>query len=130
MYALDSNTVIYFFKGMGNVAVNLLQQPPSQIALPSVVMYELKVGIAKSVWSEKRTQQLDHFLATTRLLPFGKREAQIAAHIRADLERNGMKIGPYDVLIAATAIANQAILVTHNTREFGRIPNLQLEDWF
>jgi tRNA(fMet)-specific endonuclease VapC len=53
-----------------------------------------------------------------------------AATIRADLETRGKPIGPYDVLIAGTALANKSVLVTHNTSEFERIEGLQLEDWY
>ena len=58
MYALDTNTVIYFFKNMGNVAQHLFSLPPHEIILPSVVLYELEVGIAKSTSPEKRRTQL------------------------------------------------------------------------
>ncbi len=64
------------------------------------------------------------------VLPFGPPEAASAAQIRADLGRQGMKIGPHDVLIAATALANNVTLVTHNTDEFSRIAGLKMVDWF
>lgn len=47
-FSLDTNTLIYFFKGMGNVADNLLSKSPSEIAIPSIVLFELEFGIAKS----------------------------------------------------------------------------------
>jgi tRNA(fMet)-specific endonuclease VapC len=49
--------------------------------------------------------------------------------IRSDLERAGTPIGPYDLMIAATALAHDLILVTNNTREFARVAGLQIEDW-
>ena len=61
---------------------------------------------------------------------FGTKEAESAAIIRADLEKKGMPIGPYDTLIAGTALAANAILVTHNIKEFGRIRALTVEDWY
>jgi len=64
------------------------------------------------------------------LLPFGRGEAEAAARVRVNLERQGATIGPYDLLIAGTALAHDATLVTRNTREFGRIRKLQIEDWF
>jgi hypothetical protein len=60
----------------------------------------------------------------------GHAEVKAAASIRADLERQGKPIGPYEVLIAGTALAARGILVTHNTREFERIKSLQVEDWY
>ena len=130
MFVLDTNTLIYFFKGMGRVAERLLAHSPQGIGIPAVVLYELEVGLAKSVQPEKRQQQLAQMQAVVAILPFGTAEAQAAAQIRAALERAGEPIGPYDVLIAATALANGGILVTHNVREFGRVPGLQIEDWY
>lgn len=130
MYVLDTNTLIYFFKGMGNVASNLLASPPSEIGIPSIVVYELGVGIAKSTSPEKRTAQLGNLLSIVEMLSFGLHEANIAAQIRSSLERQGNSIGPYDILIAATALANKATLVTHNTREFEKIDQLEITDWY
>lgn len=130
MFVLDTNTVIYFFKGEGQVAATLLSTPPADVAVPSVVLYELEYGVAKSKHPEQSKEQLDSFIALVDLLPFGPPEARTAAGIRADLEKRGQPIGAYDVLIAATALAGQHTLVTHNTREFERIKNLNITDWF
>lgn len=130
MYALDTNTVIYFFKNMGNVAQHLFSLPPHEIVLPSVVLYEIEVGIAKSNSPEKRRTQLNELLTVVRVLPFTENEASITAKVRASLEQAGTPIGSLDILIAGTALANQATLVTHNTKEFSRIDGLRLEDWF
>jgi tRNA(fMet)-specific endonuclease VapC len=62
-------------------------------------------------------------------LPFDEAASEAYARIRAQLERGGRPVGPNDLLIAATAVANRLILVTHNTREFGRIEGLDVEDW-
>ena len=130
MYVLDTNTLIYFFKGAGNVAGRLLKTPPQNVALPAVVIYELEVGIAKSRSPEKRKTQLQNFISATTVIPFGLHEARSAALIRARLEEKGKSIGPHDLLIAGTAMAHRAILVTHNTKEFKRIHGLALEDWY
>jgi len=130
MYALDTNTLIYFFKGMGDVASHLLATPPKEIGIPTVVLFELSTGIAKSTSPRKRREQLDHLTSLTHTLPFGKAEADAAAQIRAQLERRGELIGPYDILIAATAIAHKATLVTHNTQEFRRVRHLSCADWY
>ncbi len=130
MYVLDTNTLVYFFKGIGSVSNFLLKNPPNSIGIPTVVLYELKVGIAKSISPEKRIGQLEALTSIVNILPFGINEVRCAAAIRANLEKNGTPIGPYDVLIAGTALSNKGILVTHNTKEFERIEGLQLEDWF
>ena len=126
MYALDTNTVIYFFKGMGRVGGQLLVTPPSEVVLPAVVLYELEVGIAKSSSSRKRRAQLDQLLQTISILPFAREQARASAEIRARLE----KLGPLDTLIAGTALQAGATLVTRNVEEFGRVPNLSTENWY
>lgn len=130
MIVLDTNTLIYFFKRQGRVAERLLAQPPREIGLPTIVIYELEVGIAKSTSPEKRQRQLTELLAAVTVLPFDAAEAQQAARIRVELERAGEPIGPYDILIAATALAHGGRLATRNVKEFGRVPGLSLEDWY
>lgn len=130
MYLLDTNTLIYFFKGMGRVTENLFKVPPSEVGLSAIVLHELETGIAKSKGAAKRRAQLGTFINAAVFLPFGRAEAEAAARIRSDLERAGTPIGPLDSLIAATALANGATLITHNQREFSRLPGLMLEDWF
>ena len=130
MYVLDTNTLIYFFKGLGAVAKNLLAKTPKEIAIPSIVLFELEVGIAKSTSPQKRKQQLKGLESLIQILPLGYSEALAAASIRTALEKQGLLIGPYDILIAAIALSNRGILVTHNTREFARVKGLLLEDWY
>lgn len=130
MYVLDTNTLIYFFKGMGSVADNLLSKKPADIGIPAIVLYELELGIAKSAAPQKRAMQLDKLIDTVQILGFSTPEAKASAQIRATLEKQGTPIGPYDTLIAGTALANQGTLVTHNTGEFKRIKKLAVEDWY
>jgi len=130
MYVLDTNTVIYYFKGMGQVASNMANVSPDEIAIPTIVLFELYVGIAKSANSERRRQQLTTFLSYVTVLPFTQTMAETAAIIRAKLESQGQPIGPMDCLIAGTALAQKATLATHNTREFSRVEGLLLTDWY
>ena len=130
MYALDTNSVVYFFKGLDRVAERLLATPPGDVALPAVVLYELELGVAKSNAPERRRDQLAELVRRVRILPFGPDEARVTARIRADLERAGKPIGPLDFLIAGTALHHGATLVTHNRGEFGRVGGLSLEDWY
>jgi tRNA(fMet)-specific endonuclease VapC len=115
---------------MGQVSSHLFSRTPRDIAIPTVVVFELEVGIAKSISPQKRTDQLNELLSTVTVLPFGIKEARSAASIRAQLEKQGKPIGPLDVLIVGTALAHQAILVTHNKKEFSHIKKLVLEDWY
>ena len=92
-----------------------------------VVLYELEVGTAHST---ARRAALDAIVRVCRILPFDAQAASRAAVIRNELAGRGQLIGPLDILIAATASANGATLVTHNTAEFSRVPGLFIEDWF
>jgi len=130
MYILDTNTLIYFFKEMGNVSKRLIAIPPKEIGIPTIVLFELEVGIAKSTSPKKRQTQLKNFTTIVNILSFGYEEAKCAMSIRIDLEEKGIPIGPYDILIAGIALSNKGILVTHNTKEFERIEGLKIEDWY
>ena len=130
MFALDTNTVIYFFKGAGRVHRELLATPPSEVALPSVVVYELEAGIARLTQPSKRRNQLKELLDILTVLPFDRPAAEAAAQIEAALRDAGKPIGPMDTLIAGTALANRATLVTRNTREFHRVRGLTVVDWY
>ncbi len=130
MFVLDTNTLIYFFKDMGGVSKRLLATPPSEIAVPTIVLYELEVGIAKSSSPSKRRAQLDVITGLVSILSFGQEEAMASARLRAGLERAGSPIGPLDTLIAGTALSQGAVLVSRNVAEFGRIRDLRVENWF
>ncbi len=130
MYLLDTNSVIYFFKGMGKVSENLFSHSPKNIFIPSIVLYELEVGIAKSNNSKKRKEQLNLLLEQITMIDFCEKEAKESASIRATLEKLGTPIGPMDTLIAGCAKANNLTLVTHNTKEFKRVDRLKITDWF
>jgi tRNA(fMet)-specific endonuclease VapC len=130
MYILDTNTLIYYFKGQGQVAQNFANVSPQEIGISTIVLFELQVGIAKSTSPAKRTEQLDRLLSRVNLIPFDRNSAVAAATIRAQLEQQGTPIGPIDVLIAGTALAFSATLVTHNVKEFSRVSGLAIADWY
>ncbi len=129
-FCLDTNTLIYFFKGLGNVSNRLLSTSPAEIAIPALVIFELEVGIGKSTSPRKRKSQLQELMSLVSIIPFGQSEAKCAAGIRIKLEKQGIPIDPYDILIAASALANNSTLVTHNKREFERVEGLKVEDWY
>jgi len=130
MFVLDTNTLVFFFKGAGRVAERMLATPPSDVLLPAIVLYELEVGALLSTSPKKRRDQLQDLLDVMAVAPFGTEEARSAARLRSELERAGRGIGPLDTLIAATALVRSATLVTHNVKEFSRVKGLKLEDWF
>jgi tRNA(fMet)-specific endonuclease VapC len=130
MFALDTNTVSYYFRGAGRVQERLLATPPSDVAIPSIVVYELEAGIAQSSQPSKRRAQLNELLNVVEVLPFDHAAAVAAAQVEAALRIAGRPVGPMDTLIAGTALANRATLVTRNTGEFRRVRALAVEDWY
>ncbi len=130
MYLLDTNSLIYFFKGMGNVSKNLFSHSPKDIAVASIVVYELEVGIAKSTNPNKRREQLDLLLSQIKIIDFTNKEAKESANIRATLEKKGEPIGAMDTLIASCAKVNNLTLVTHNLKEFQKVEGLSVVDWY
>ncbi|MFZ4534961.1 type II toxin-antitoxin system VapC family toxin [Propionivibrio sp.] len=103
--------------------------PPSQISLCDVVKAELYYGAFKSVRRESNLALLEVLFSGFGSFPFDGEAAYIFGDLRAELARKGTPIGPYDLQIAAIALANNCTLVTHNTNEFSRIAGLKLEDW-
>lgn len=129
-YLLDTNVCIRYLNGRSaQVAKRLQITPPSEIVVCSVVKAELFYGSRRSHDPERSLQVQQRFLQPFRSLPFDDVAAVAYAEIRAELAKQGLPIGPNDLMIAAIAVVHGFILVTHNVREFSRIPALQLEDW-
>jgi tRNA(fMet)-specific endonuclease VapC len=95
----------------------------------TISVFELRFGVAKSARTEANAEALEVFLRSIGVLSFDDEDARIAGNIRADLERNGRPIGPYDYLIAAQAIRHNLTLITANEKEFSRVPALRWENW-
>ena len=130
MYLLDTNICIYFMKNMYPVLTEkFLSMNPAQLRISSITVFEMEYGAAKSQWGERNRQKMFQFLAPFAILPFTTDDAIAAGKIRAYLAAQGSPIGPYDIQIAAQALARNLTIVTHNTGEFMRIPGLKLEDW-
>ena len=130
MVLLDTNVCIRLLNNShGGLIQQIRRLQPKEIALCSIVKSELYYGARHSRQVEANLQLLTQFFEPLASLPFDDRCAEEAGLIRADLARQGMPMGPNDVLIAATARANDAVLVTHNTDEFSRITGLRFVDW-
>ena len=129
-YLLDTNTCIrHLNQRSKTITDHLLNTPESEIAVCSLVKAELYFGAMKSHEPQKTLLKQRAFVERFVSLPFDDAAAASYADIRAELEKAGTPIGSNDLLIAAIALANGLILVTHNTREFNRVSNLQIEDW-
>lgn len=130
IYLLDTNTCIgYLNRRSQSIYQHFLAVSADDVYICDIVKFELYYGAYKSSRTAENLQNLDNFFADLVSLPFDSKAAQICGQIRAQLQANGTPIGAYDLQIAAIALVNQLILVTHNTKEFERIKGLQLEDW-
>lgn len=105
------------------------QHHPNKLYLCDVVLSELYYGAFKSQRSVTNVALIDALVTQFPSFGFDAKAAKFCGEIRVDLERKGLLIGSYDIQIAATALANNCVLVTHNTREFSRVEGLQIEDW-
>jgi tRNA(fMet)-specific endonuclease VapC len=103
--------------------------PRQEVALSSVTKAELYYGAYQSARREANLKVLHQFFQEFATLPFDEKCEEVYGTVRAQLASTGTPIGPNDLLIAATALANDRTLVTHNTREFGRVKGLRVEDW-
>lgn len=130
MYLLDTNICIYIINKSPISVVNKIKTfTPSQIKLSSISLGELEYGVSKSKFREKNRNALIDFVSGFDIIDFNDSDAEIFGLIRADLEKRGKVIGPYDMQIAAQALSRELILVTNNVDEFNRILNLKIENW-
>lgn len=129
-YLLDTNTCIALLNNRPDeVANRLATHQPDEIFLCQIVKAELYYGAYRSERVAENLALLAQFCQQFASLPFTDQAVDIYGQIRADLARQGNLIGPNDFIIAATALAHNVILVTHNLGEFSRVANLKLEDW-
>lgn len=130
MYLIDTNTCIFLKNKKPIHVLERLRGVLNQdVYISSVTIAEMQFGVYNSQNIEKNRISLTEFLAPFQIIDFDDRDAEYFGKIRADVKQNGELIGPYDMLIAAQALARRLILVTNNTSEFRRIPELVIEDW-
>jgi tRNA(fMet)-specific endonuclease VapC len=130
MWLLDTDICIFAIrKRSESVFRRLRQAQPGEIGISSITLAELMFGVHKSTWPERNLDALIRFLTPIDVLHFNDHAAFEYGRIRHELQRSGMVIGPYDMLIGAHALAAGRILVTNNTREFTRITGLKVENW-
>ena len=128
MYLLDTCVIIDLVKGDPNTILNFKSHAPNEINISAITELELRYGIEQAT-KNKSKQIVQALLSEINILPFTSSEAQKAAIICNELRAKGTPIGAYDLLIGATALANDLIAVTANVKEFNRISLLKMENW-
>lgn len=129
-YLLDTNICIYIIKKKPpEVLQKFNRYPVGEIGLSSITIAELKYGVQKSQQQDRNEKALEKFLIPFEIVNFDYKASIAYGKIRAELESKGTPIGPLDNLIAAHALSLNVTLVTNNTREFIRIPDLKVINW-
>ncbi|MCL1875528.1 MAG: type II toxin-antitoxin system VapC family toxin [Synergistaceae bacterium] len=130
IYFLDTNICIYHLNNSAPSLSRILDQTPIRnIKIPSMVVAELLYGALKSAKRQHNLTIFTSFLSLFEIVDFDEKAAELYAAIRVELERKGQMIGGNDLVIAATVLAREGTLVTHNMSEFSRIEGLVLNDW-
>jgi tRNA(fMet)-specific endonuclease VapC len=128
-YMLDTNLCIRVLRDRPSAARERFNLNADALAISTIVLTELLHGAARSARPEHHRSEVEGFAARLDVLPFDAAAADHAADIRASLERRGLMIGGYDVLIAGHARSRGLVVVTGNLGEFGRVEGLRSEDW-
>lgn len=130
MYLLDTNACIRILNGSSDrLVAHVRSHAPTEIRISSVTRAELVYGARRSARVSENLAVLATFFAPLVSVPFDDTCAEHYGAVRASLAAAGRPIGPNDLLIAATALACNFTLVTHNVREFSRVAGLKIEDW-
>ena len=129
-YMLDTNVCIDYMRGTDQGIKNrLLACKEDELCISSITLSELLYGVNRSSNPVKNRNALYKMLVKIEVIDYGTEASEFYGIIRNELVRRGMVIGALDMLIAAHAMSNKLVLITHNTAEFGRISGLEIEDW-
>jgi len=129
-WLLDTNLCSYALKAQPvQVARRLSSKDPGEVMISTITVYELITGCEKAERRDELLGEVNAFLTPFPKLVFTFEDAYSAGALRASLEKKGTPIGPYDLLLAAQALARHLTLVTNNAREFRRVRGLKVEDW-
>lgn len=130
MELLDTDTPIEVLRGNPRAVETFATQiVATTLGASAITAAELFHGAARSSDPPTRTAEVKTLLSQLEILPIDAAVAERFGVVKTDLQRQGQVIADFDLLIAATALVHAVTLVTHNTRDFIRIPGLVLDDW-
>jgi len=127
-FLLDTNICIYYIKGLYELKSKFEDVGPENCFISEITLAELKFGVAKSQAKKRNQQTLENFLSGIQILPIFP-ALDIYASEKARLQNSGKVIDDFDLLIGATAVSFDLVMVTNNTNHFNRIKDIKLEDW-
>jgi len=130
VYLLDTDSCIYYLEGRAPELLERLKETAwDDLGVTAVTAGELRYGALHSARPNANLARVEAFLSPLTKVPFDDQAASHYARIKQALTAAGRPIGGFDMLIAATALANDATLITNNVREFSRVPGLRVENW-
>jgi tRNA(fMet)-specific endonuclease VapC len=130
MYLLDTNICVYFINQRSAPLMTRFRAcDPGDLYVSSITAGELAYGVANSAREVFNRRRLEDFLDLVQLAPWPHEAIWAYGEHKTRLWKAGAKIGELDMLIAAQALSLDATLVTNNTKEFGRVPGLKIENW-
>ena len=127
-YLVDTNICIYYMKGLFDLKAKFEDADPENCFISEITLAELKFGVENSAKREKNHKVLDDFLSGVKILPI-YHSINLYASEKARLRKAGTPIDDFDLLIGATAVAHNLVMVTNNIKEFERIRGIDIEDW-
>lgn len=127
-YLIDTNICIFFMKGLFDLKAKFVGADHENCFISEITLAELKFGVENSAKREKNQKVLDDFLSGVKILPI-YHSINLYASEKARLRKAGTPIDDFDLLIGATAIAHNLVMVTNNIKEFERIKGIDIEDW-
>ena len=127
-YLIDTNICIYFIKGKFNLLEKFENAGEQNCFISEITLAELKYGVANSEQPEKNQKNLDNFLSGVTIIPIFH-ALDLYAKEKARLRKSGKPIDDFDLLIGATAVTHDLVMVTNNTDHFTRIRGIKVEDW-
>lgn len=128
-FVLDTDTLIYFFKGHTNIVERITNVHKNDITTTIINHAELLFGAFHSAKKQQNIEKIQALFAKIHILPFCHESSYIFAEHKALLKKQGNMLDDMDLIIASIALRNQSILVTNNMKHFNRIKNLQIENW-
>lgn len=127
-FLIDTNICIYFLKGMFDLVKKFDEIGIDNLYISEITIAELKFGAAKSEHPIKNRIVIDELISKFNQIPIYK-SLDIFAEEKARLQKNGNIVDDFDLLIGASAVANNMILVTNNEKHFKRLKGIQVENW-
>ncbi len=125
----DTNAVSIYLRGASPALTARMQAEFTSLRLSVLVLAEREFGIRHHASGLRFRRAFEALVASLPVEPFTREDAAHYARVRSALEKRGEGIGPLDTLIAAQALRLGATIVTHNVREFSRVPGLHYQDW-